>query len=111
MASPSPASASLPGRALGAAAGLLLLLPLVAVAGCGGPDGIEGRVVAVDDAGMDDRPLGGGWVAVLEDDSLRQFLGEAGLDVPGNGDLPYVTGRVLRDGVTRAGGVLATIDE
>lgn len=97
--------------ALGALGALALALALFALAGCGGPEAIEGTVVAVDDTGKDDRPLGGGWVAVLDDGSLREFLGGAGIDVPSSGDLPYAAGRVLRDDVTRAGGILAAIDE
>ncbi|SDP65361.1 hypothetical protein SAMN04489867_3316 [Pedococcus dokdonensis] len=85
-----------------------LALPLAA---CGGPDRLEGTVVAVDDTGQKDRPLGGGWVAVLEDDSLTDFLGQSGIDVPGSADLPYAAGRVLHDDVTSAGGVLAPIDD
>lgn len=100
------------GRRVAAATWVAMLaLPMLALTGCGGPDGLEGTVVAVDDTGKDDRPLGGGWVAVLGDAALLDFLGQAGIDVPGSGDLPYVGGRVLRDEVTRAGGVLAPIDE
>ena len=90
---------------------LALVLPLLALTACGGPEGIEVTVVAVHDTGQDDRPLGGGWVAVLDDGSLREFLSGAGLDVPSSGDLPYAGGRVLHDDVTRAGGVLAVVDE
>ena len=112
MTPTSTQAASAPRRGLvGAIATVLLAVPLVTVAGCGGPDGIEGKVVAVDDTGQKDRPLGGGWVAVLEDGSLLDFLGKAGIDVPSSDDLPYVGGRVLHDDVTAAGGVLATIDE
>lgn len=100
------------GRRVAAATCVVMLaLPMLALSGCGGPDGLEGSVVAVDDTGKDDRPLGGGWVAVLGDDALLDFLGQAGIDVPGSDDLPYVGGRVLRDEVTRTGGVLAPIDE
>jgi hypothetical protein len=89
---------------------LLLALPL-GVAGCGGPDRLEGTVVSVDDTGKGDRPLGGGWVAAFGDDALLGFLSEAGIDVPGSADLPYVGGRVLHDDVTRSGGSLAAIDQ
>jgi hypothetical protein len=98
-------------RLAAALSGALLALPVVAVAACGGPDGIEGKVVAVDAKGKGDRPLGGGWVAVLEDDALLDFLTGSGIDVPTTEDRPYLTGRVLHDDVTRAGGTLAPIDE
>jgi hypothetical protein len=98
-------------RVVGAAAAVLLAVPLAAVTGCGGPDGLEGTVVAVDDTGKGDRPLGGGWVAVLDADGLVDFLSGSGIDPPSADDLPYVAGRVLRDDVTRAGGSLATVDE
>lgn len=91
----------------GAAA--VLALGLGTLTGCGGPDSLEGTVVSA--SGTGDRPLGGGWVAALTDDELRDFLGTAGIDVPGAADLPYVGGRVLRDGVTQAGGTLATVDQ
>ena len=83
---------------------------LVALAGCGGPDAVEGKVVAVT-KGKDDRPLAGGWVAVFADDQLLDFVSGAGIDVPGDGDLPYVAGRVLHDEVAAAGGSLAVVDE
>jgi hypothetical protein len=112
MASPvRAAERSLPRRAAAAGSALVLALPVVALAGCGGPDGVEGKVVAVDDAGKGDRPLGGGWVAVLGDDALLDFLAGAGIDVPGRTDLPYAAGRVLHDDVTRSGGSVATIDQ
>ena len=103
------------GRRLAAATAVLLTVAAVAVAlaalaGCGGPDHLEGKVVAVDDTGKGDRPLGGGWVAVFEDDALLGFLSGAGIDVPSTEDLPYVGGRVLHDDVTSAGGSLASID-
>jgi hypothetical protein len=84
-------------------------LALVALAGCGGADAVEGQVVAVT-KGKDDRPLSGGWVAVLEDDSLLDFLTGSGIDRPTSDDLPYLSGRVLHDDVARSGGTLATID-
>jgi hypothetical protein len=65
-----------------------------ALTGCGGPDEVQGTVVAVT-KGQDDRPLPGGWVAVFNDDALLDFLSGAGIDVPGRTDLPYVGGRVL----------------
>ena len=89
---------------------VLLAAPAAGVAACGGPDGIEGTVVAVDATGKQERALGGGWVAVLEDDSLLEFLTGSGIDVGGADDLPYLSGRVLHDDVTRSGGTLATID-
>ena len=98
-------------RLVGAVTAVLLAVPLAAVTGCGGPDGLEGTVVAVDDTGKGDRPLPGGWVAVLDADELVDFLSASGIDPPSADDLPYVAGRVLRDDVTRAGGSLATIDE
>ena len=107
---------ALPGRApggrrlVGAATAVLLTVPVAALAGCGGPDRLEGKVVAVDDTGKGDRPLGGGWVAAFGDDALLGFLSGAGIDVPSTGDLPYVGGRVLHDDVTSAGGSLASID-
>jgi hypothetical protein len=87
-----------------------VVVALVALAGCGGPDRVEGKVVAVT-KGKDDRPLAGGWVAVFGDDQLLDFVSGAGLDVPGSGDLPYVAGRVLHDDVAAAGGSLAVIDD
>ena len=93
-----------------AATAVLLAVPLAAVAGCGGPDHLEGKVVALGTTGKDAKPLGGGWVAVFEDDALLGFLSGAGIDVPSAGDLPYVGGRVLHDDVTAAGGSLATVD-
>ncbi len=112
MTSPIPAAGrSHPRRAVAAAGpALLLVLALTGVAGCGGPDGLEGTVVSADDTGGHGRPLGGGWVAVFGDDALREFLSGSGIDVPGSADLPYVGGRVLHDDVTRSGGSLATID-
>lgn len=98
-------------RVVGAAASVLLVVPLAAVAGCGGPDRLEGTVVAVADAGKGGRPLGGGWVAAFGDDALLGFLSGAGIDVPSSGDLPYVGGRVLHDDVARSGGSLAAIDQ
>jgi hypothetical protein len=96
---------------VGVGCALLLALPLVAVGGCGGPDGLEGTVVEVDATGKGDQPVGGGWVAVLEDDALLGFLAGAGIDVPGRADLPYAAGRVLHDDVTRSGGSLAAVDQ
>ena len=95
-----------------AAAALVVTVSLVALVGCGGPDGIEGTVVAVTGSGTSskDRALGGGWIAVLEDDSLLGFLTGSGIDAPTTDELPSLAGRVLHDDVTRAGGTLATID-
>lgn len=92
----------------GFAAGAALLL---AVAACGGPDALEGTVVSAGAAGQDDQPLGGGRLAVLDDDGLRDFLGAAGIDTPPDSELAYLGGRVRRDDVTRAGGSLVTIDD
>ena len=89
---------------------VLLLVALFTVTGCGGPDSLEGTVVAVK-GGKDDRALGGGWVATFGDDALLDFLSNAGIDVPGRTDLPYVGGRVLHEDVARSGGSLATIDQ
>ena len=105
-----PSRLATPRRVLGFTTAVLLGVPVGAVAGCGGPDGLEGTVVAVK-AGQDDRPLGGGWVAVFGDDALLAYLSGAGIDVPSSGDLPYVAGRVLHDDVTGAGGSLVTIDD
>ena len=107
MSSPirqSPRSTTVTAMAAGA------LLVLTAVTGCGSPDRLEGTVVAIDDTGKNDRPLEGGWVAVLTEDALRDFLGNAGIHVPLEGDRPYVVGRVRHEDVTGAGGELAKVD-
>lgn len=90
-----------------AAGAVLLLVPT----GCGGPDELEGTVVTVGTDDKDDQPLGGGRLAVLDGDGLRDFLGAAGIDTPPEAEIPYLGGRVRRDDVARAGGSLVTIDD
>lgn len=108
MTSPPPLPAAHRRFRPGVVAGAALLL---VVAGCGGPDELEGTVVTASTTDQEDQPRGGGRLAVLDDDGLRDFLGAAGIDTPPEEEIPYLAGRVRRDDVTRAGGSLVTIDD
>ena len=46
-------------------------------------DGVRGLVVSVDDTGLSDSPLEGGWIAAVPGDRLDQLLARAGLDGEG----------------------------
>ena len=95
------------------ATGVATALALVAVAtttACGGPDGLQGRVVTVA-GGRTGAAVPGGWVAVLTDDQLRGYLSGSGLDTPPDDQLGYVSGRVLHEAVGRAGGTLVAVDD
>ena len=91
-------------------AAVLALTAAAAVAACGGPDGLQGRVVSVA-KGRTGAAVPGGWVAVLTDDQLRDYLSRSGLDTPPADQLGYVSGRVLHEAVSQAGGTLVTVDD
>jgi hypothetical protein len=91
-------------------AAVLVLAAAGAVAACGGPDGLQGRVVTVA-KGRTGAAVPGGWVAVLTDDQLRDYLAGSGLDTPPADQLGFVSGRVLHESVTQAGGTLVTVDD
>ncbi|MDR6863506.1 hypothetical protein [Phycicoccus sp. 3266] len=92
------------------AAAVLALVATASTTACGGPDGLQGRVVTVA-KGRTGAAVPGGWVAVLTDDQLRDYLSGSGLDTPPDDQLGYVSGRVLHEGVGRAGGTLVTVDD
>ena len=93
----------------GVAARLTLAVSGSATA-CGGPDGLQGRVVTVA-KGRTGAAVPGGWVAVLTDDQLRDYLARSGIDTPPDDQLGYVSGRVLHEAVGQAGGTLVTVDD
>ena len=80
------------------------------VGGWGGPAGGLGGVGWVA-PGRRGPPVPGGWVAVLTDDQLRDYLSRSGLDTPPDDQLGYVSGRVLHEAVSQAGGTLVTVDD
>ena len=93
--------------------GLVALLAgavAAAVTGCGGPDGLQGQVVAVE-KGRTGAPVPGGWVAVLTDDQLRGYLSRSGIDTPPDDQLAFVSGRVLHEAVAQSGGTLVAVDD
>lgn len=96
-----------------ARSGVVAVLALAlagAATGCGGPDGLQGRVVTVA-KGRTGAAVPGGWVAVLTDDQLRDYLSRSGIDTPPDDQLGYVSGRVLHEAVGQAGGTLVTVDD
>lgn len=100
-------------RSRAATIGVATVVALAAAASttaCGGPDGLQGRVVSVA-KGRTGAVVPGGWVAVLTADQLRDYLSRSGLDTPPDDQLGYVSGRVLHEAVGQAGGTLATVDD
>lgn len=96
------------------AAVLALAAACVALAGvlsgCGGPDGLQGRVVSVD-KGRTGKPVPGGWVALLTPEQLSAWLSSSGIDTPPDEQLAYASGRVRHEAVGQAGGTLVPVDE
>ena len=79
--------------------------------GCGGSEGLTGRVLAVDDTGGDPTAVGGGWIAVLTPEQFTTLTSLAGIDPPDEGTLPYLTSRVRHEAVGEAGGTLHPVDD
>jgi hypothetical protein len=90
--------------------GLSALVLALAVAGCGGADGIQGSLQGVRSGQDKAQPLTGGWVAVLTQDQAAAFLAAAGTDQPAPEGLPFLNARVRHEGVTDVGGSLAPVD-
>jgi len=86
-------------------------LVLLAVAACGGADGLDGTVRVADTKGGGDRALSGGWVAVMTADQADALWAGAGADPPTAADLPYLNTRVRHEDVTALGGLLVAVDD
>ncbi|WP_199516849.1 hypothetical protein [Nucisporomicrobium flavum] len=92
-------------------AAVLLLAPLVAA--CTGPshDGLTGKAVAVDDTGRGDSPIDEGWIIAVPAAAVDDLWSTTGNKPIGQQDLPYMAAQLNRDQVTRAGGVVAPLDD
>lgn len=81
----------------------------LALAGCGGPDGVEGQVVSTTRGKA--RPVTGDWVAVLDEGAARQWWVDTAMDPPSPAELPYLDNPVRHDDVRAVGGLLVSVDD
>ncbi|WP_315098910.1 hypothetical protein [uncultured Cellulomonas sp.] len=81
------------------------VLVVAVCAACAGPvQGVQGRLVGIDDTGLSDHAIEEGWVAALPGVTAADLWP----DLP-DGELRYAAGRLEAGDVTAAGGVVAPV--